>query len=58
MLAYQQSAGEECHNCVAGTDSSSKMCWRKVEAAILCAGRLMGFLPNDREVEVGLASKS
>ena len=50
MLAYQQSSGRQNESCMGFVTFKPKL-------ASCYAGRLMGFFPNDKEVETGLANK-
>ena len=60
MLAYQNSSGEDlvllsCPSC-SDTCSALHLDWAMPCTApiSICAGRLMGFFPNDSEVESNL----
>lgn len=56
MLAYQQSSGHDLL-LVADESLSSTMPRAICLMHVYFAGRLMGLLPNDREVEAGLAKR-
>ena len=49
MLAYQQSSGMQ--------QTQIHTSFVDLTALLCCTGRLMGFFPNDKEVETGLANK-
>lgn len=63
MLAYQQSSGDIQRKfgslCLCDAESTKHIVAETcaVPACSGTAGRLMGFFPNDKEVELGLAKK-
>ena len=55
MLAYQQSSGMCCWLCNNVAEYQTGLLEHLL--LIYIAGRLMGFFPNDKEVETALAKK-